>query len=407
MELGVSIFAWVFTAAVGVPVVVVVGEMLTAIVLGRPRRADGSTDGAGDAMGDDRARPRLAVVVPAHNEERGITNSLDSFLPQLRDGDRLLVVADNCTDQTAEVARQAGATVVERHDPDHRGKGYALDFGVKALADDPPDVVIILDADCTAEPGALNALCRQVAATGRPAQAIYLLTLGAKSDGRSAVSALAFAVKNLVRSLGLYRLGLPCLLTGTGMAFTYDQLKDAPLASGHIVEDMQLGLDLALAGSPPMLCPEALVLSASPEQQAAVSTQRTRWEHGHLHTMMTQAPRMITAGLTRARLGLIAIGLELAVPPLALLVVVIALAAVIGGGAWALGAGPWPMMISALMLAALLVAVALSHLRFVREMIPLSALAAAPMYVLWKLPLWLKFLVKRQTRWQRTERSGE
>jgi hypothetical protein len=75
----------------------------------------------------------LAVLVPAHNEAEGIATTLATILPQLRSSDRLLVIADNCTDATAEAARQAGATVIERHNLTQRGKGYALDFGLSRL----------------------------------------------------------------------------------------------------------------------------------------------------------------------------------------------------------------------------------------------------------------------------------
>ena len=83
------------------------------------------------------ARARVAVLVPAHNEATLIASTLASIRPQLREGDQLLVVADNCTDQTANLARAAGAHVVERQDQQRRGKGYALDFGVQHLRQSP------------------------------------------------------------------------------------------------------------------------------------------------------------------------------------------------------------------------------------------------------------------------------
>ena len=94
------------------------------------------------------SRSRLAVLVPAHDEGAVLLQTIADIQMQLRPGDRLLVVADNCADDTAGIARAAGAEVVERHDPDKRGKGYALDFGIRHLALDPPEVVIIIDADC-------------------------------------------------------------------------------------------------------------------------------------------------------------------------------------------------------------------------------------------------------------------
>src|SRR5438270_1023185 len=140
-----------------VPIGVLVVESFLALL---PR-------GAGKIPADS-PRTRGVVLVPAHDEEGGIVATIHSILPQLGPDDRLVVVADNCTDGTAQVARSAGATVLERHDTSRRGKGYALDFGVRALEPDPPAVVVIVDADCVAHPGTVDRLLQQVAATGRP-----------------------------------------------------------------------------------------------------------------------------------------------------------------------------------------------------------------------------------------------
>ena len=225
--------------------------------------------------------------------------------PQLGLFDRIVVVADNCSDRTAAAAQAAGATVVERHDPARRGKGFALDHGVRFLEQNPPDVVVIVDADCLVDEGALLRLVNEAAATGRPVQAAYLMAPPIEAGFRERASAFAFQYKNLVRPLGLWRLGLPCLLTGAGMAFPWALLRGAALAHGNIVEDMQLGLDLAAAGCPPRFCPEARVRSEFPSSRKAAAGQRTRWEHGHLQTLLRQAPRLAAAALLRRRLDLL------------------------------------------------------------------------------------------------------
>jgi len=100
---------------------------------------------------------QLAVLVPAHNESDVIRHNLMALQNAMPPNSRLLVVADNCTDHTAEIARQCGAEVLERSNDQLRGKGYALDAGIRHLTKQPPDVVIIIDADCRV---ALNALQR-------------------------------------------------------------------------------------------------------------------------------------------------------------------------------------------------------------------------------------------------------
>ena len=121
------------------------------------------------------AKASVAILIPAHNEEAELGQTLAALLPQLRSGDRVLVVADNCDDTTADIARRAGDEVVERRDFRRRGKGYALDFGMRVLAANPPDILVMVDADCCVHEGAIDMLVGQVIATGHPAQACYLL----------------------------------------------------------------------------------------------------------------------------------------------------------------------------------------------------------------------------------------
>jgi cellulose synthase/poly-beta-1,6-N-acetylglucosamine synthase-like glycosyltransferase len=349
-------------------------------------------------------RPRCAILVPAHDEEGGIERTLASITPELATGDRLVVVADNCTDRTAEVARTAGAEVVERRDTIRRGKGYALDCGIRFLESDPPAVVVIMDADCEAAAGAVDRLVRTTAARIRPVQAAYEMKAPAGGNARARLSAWLFRFKNYVRPRGLARIGLPCLLTGTGMAFPWQLIRNAPLASGNIVEDMQLGIDLAIAGSPPVFCPDARVTSELPAAEQASASQRTRWIHGHLKTLVTQVPHLLIESVRQRRVALAALAAELAVPPLSLLIMMLGFVSALLAGGWCLG-GPalpaaWAVVCSTIALAALLVA----WIRFGRDQLPARALAAIPCELLARLAILCRFAVDRQTAWIRTER---
>jgi hypothetical protein len=176
-------------------------------------------------------------------------------------GDRILVVADNCTDDTARVAAAAGAEVIERKEPGRRGKGYALQFGVAHLGRDPPEIVVFFDADCNLAYGD-RSVSMDLRDNTTP-------SAGPQSD-EGADWFLDQPPGRRIRlvcqelgpcPLGLSRLGLPCQLLGTGMAVPFGLVHSVDLASGSIVEDLKLGLDLALAGSAPMFCPSALVIS--------------------------------------------------------------------------------------------------------------------------------------------------
>lgn len=376
-----------------IPTVVLFVECLAAAVLDRQATRPLATP------------PSIAVLVPAHNEAMGIGATLKTLLPQLTSHDRLIVIADNCSDETAVVAQAPGIAVIERHDLEKRGKGYALDFGLKFLASDPPDVVVVVDADCLVAEDAIAKIARLAVTEQRPVQARYLLVQSAKASPEAAVSILAFTVKNLVRPLGLAQLGLPCLLTGTGMAFPWSIIRQVSLASSNIVEDMQLSLDLLIAGYPSIFCAEAKVTSCLPQQKQAAESQRTRWEHGHLQTLRSQVPRLLKVWLAQKRFDLLAIALDLCIPPLSLLVMLwltTTIAAIVASLTLALYA---PVIILALEGLLLLVAVTTAWAKFARDALPLGTLLLVPGYILWKLPLYLTFLVKPQTKWVRTARD--
>jgi cellulose synthase/poly-beta-1,6-N-acetylglucosamine synthase-like glycosyltransferase len=377
-----------------VPLTVLLTESLAALLPGRRKR-----------QAIRLARPRCAVLIPAHNEEASIAKTLTALLPQLQPEDHLVVVADNCSDRTAENARACGATVIERKDAAQRGKGFALDFGVRFLEKEPPEVVILVDADCLVTAGSLEVLAQEAHARGSPVQAVYLMEQRPGAGIKDQLSSFAFQFKNLVRPLGLDRLGVPCLLTGTGIAFPWPLLQRANLASGNIVEDMQLGIDLAVSGQPPRLCGRALVLGELPAGRRAAVTQRTRWEHGHMRTLLSQVPRLLWAAIRQRRFDLMGLALELSVPPLSMLGLLWACAFL--GSLWLWWyKGPWlpATLLGAGGLSALL-AILGAWIRFGRERLPLASLLAAPFYVMWKVPIYLAFVFRPQRAWIRTERN--
>lgn len=392
------ITAGVLCLAVASLVLILSIECLAAAFTGRPapRAAEGG------------ARPRTVVLVPAHDEEDILARALDSVRPQLGPEDRTLVVAHNCTDGTAELARSKGAEVLEVRDAGTGGKPDALKAGLRALDADPPEVVAIIDADCRASDGALEALARAALATGGPVQGIYLFgdaERPGESDGAPSISSLALLVKNLVRPLGLRRLGLPCLLNGSGSAYPFELLRHAPHGEGSIAEDYQLSIDLALRGHPTRFCAEAFVQSELPARRPNAKKQRTRWEHGHLALVFFTVPRLLLAGLGRP--GLLALALDLAVPPLAFLALAWGLTAGLAAGVALTTDALFPLWVSGCSGALLFVSIVCAWLRFAGVSNTLSALVRVPVYVAWKVPLYLAFFKKREKRWTKTERDSE
>lgn len=390
-----SSLAWTGAAILSVPVLVFTAETLAGlkpvphpVPVGR--------------------RPRIAVLVPAHDEEAGIAATLRGLRRELAEGDRLCVIADNCTDRTAEIASAFATDVFARVDPERRGKGYALSYGLDRLRADPPDVVIVVDADCTVAPGALVTLARWAEKTGRPVQAEYLLEAPANPSPKTRISAFAFLVRNRVRAAGLDRAGLPCQLTGSGMAFSWEAINLARPTHGNVVEDMAMGLDLALQGRPPLFCAAARVRSLLPSSEAAATTQRRRWEGGHLATLRAEVPRLLKAALAEQRTDLLALALDLAVPPLALLTLGTTAAAGAAWGAVVFGVASGPALLLSGELGLLALAVGAAWVHHGREVLPLRHALQIPLYVAWKVPTYVAALGRRTAQgWVRTRRDAE
>ena len=391
-------FALLVVLAVALPIAMLVVECLAAALGGRHVLGGASPSDAND--------PRTAILIPAHDEETEIAATLRSLQDHVGESHRVFVVAHNCTDRTAEIARALGAEVLEARDDGAEGKPSALRAGLAALAADPPEIVITLDADCTVNPGGIATLARTTREHAAPVQGTYLFRGPEARSWMQAVSRLALLVKNLARPLGLRRLGLPCVLNGSGCGFPFALLRDALAGEGGIVEDRQYSVDLALAGHPPLYCPDVEVWSRLPADRGSAYEQRRRWEHGNLHVTFFAAPPLLWAGLRRARPSLFLFGLDLLIPPLAFLVLLWGLATAVAAGALLAGGVALPLWISGVAGGALFLGVTLVSLRFEGIAETVRTMVFIPLYVAWKIPLYVTYILRRETRWIRTTRDG-
>lgn len=346
------------------------------------------------------------VVMPAHNEAQVIKGTLAGVLADLTQGGRVLVVADNCTDETAVVARACGAEVIERVDHDRRGKGYALAHAVRFLSAAPPAAVIILDADCIPDRGSLAMLAAAAEHRDRPMQGRYeLIAPGPRAGTLARVGAFAWRIKNILRPQGLAALGVPCLLMGTGMAFPWRKLALSHLDTGHLVEDMVLGLELAEQGDYPQFLPQACVRSAIPPSVEGQKSQRARWETGHLQVIRTWVPRLLAQSLAKRNWRLALLALHTLVPPLALLVLLL-MVVTTGSAIVALAGGP--SYAFAMSLAAVLVAsgvFTVYWLKVGRDVLAARELVLLPGYIVSKLPLYVQAAAGRSLQWVRSKRD--
>jgi cellulose synthase/poly-beta-1,6-N-acetylglucosamine synthase-like glycosyltransferase len=388
------LFAWAAFAPLGIATAVFVVETTLGLIpLRRPNAAQISN--ACSAV----------VLIPAHDEAAGLAAILEQLSQRIGPHTRILVVADNCTDATAEIARTNGADVIERSDATHRGKGYALACGRDFLRAVPPDCVVIVDADSLPDAGSIDLLCARAIATNRPVQSVYLLEPPPPNASPAVrLSAFAFLVKNLVRQQGASLLGAPAILTGSGMAFPWKLLADAPLANDDVAEDLSLGVWLALQGHSPLFESRARTLSAS-SSLAGTVTQRARWESGFLHTARRNVLPLFLAAIDQRRVGLIWLGLHLLTPAFVILLSANAVFFIGMAMAWSVGWHSALVLVSTASLLSAIIVVSFAWALYGRVYVPITTLADLPNYVVWKLGISLTALVKGERRWIRTERD--
>jgi cellulose synthase/poly-beta-1,6-N-acetylglucosamine synthase-like glycosyltransferase len=189
------------------------------------------------------------------------------------------------------------------------------------------------------------------------------------------------------------------------MAFPWVLTQKMALANGNIVEDMKLGIDLALQGAAPVFCPEAVVTSEFPLAGSAVQSQRKRWEHGHLSMIVSEAPRLFGYALLKRDLRALAMVLDLIVPPLALLAALLVGMLMLGLIWKVIGGTVWIAGMAASLCGIFAAAVLLAWWGWGRSVVSFRELMSVPFYVLAKIPLYLGFLTRRQREWVRTDRK--
>jgi cellulose synthase/poly-beta-1,6-N-acetylglucosamine synthase-like glycosyltransferase len=197
--------------------------------------------------------PRFAFIIPAHDEEGQIADTVRSCLavdydPKLVS---VTVIADNCTDQTARAAREAGAVVVERTDPARRSKGYALEYllgGDHRFLNGPAaDAVVVIDADTVVDAEILRAFARSLTAGVEWVQG-YLTVRNPDLSWRTRLMTHAFSLINGVWLSGLEGLGLSVSLRGNGMCLATCALERCPWEAHGLAEDIEFSWVLRTAG---------------------------------------------------------------------------------------------------------------------------------------------------------------
>lgn len=357
-------------------------------------------------------RKKFAIIVPAHNEEKVIEKTLRSALQvaypkNLFD---VIVVADNCTDQTAKIALECGAIVFQRFDISRRGKGFALNWIIPQVLERLPapgyDACVFVDADSVMMPKFLEEMNVALHAGHRVIQSSDLV-LDNSNSWRVQLMLVAFALQNYVRQLGKSRLGFSILLKGNGMCFAADVLRTMKWDEASLGEDLDMGVELIRRGEKIHFNPDAVVYALMPEVASSAVTQRIRWEGGRFASMKSRVPLVLKEALKKRSIVLFEAAIDAAFPPLAILLLGASLFVVFNGlllsSGWIISTfifWGWISVI-AMMSAHCVLGLILARVR-IRNLL---ALLYVPRYLVWKLGVYLSMLAGKASKgWVRTER---
>jgi cellulose synthase/poly-beta-1,6-N-acetylglucosamine synthase-like glycosyltransferase len=371
--------------------------LLAAAATARKPRRDGPPSGVA---------ARFVVIVPAHDEERDIASALASLKAQTYPPGRFVVavIADNCSDRTAEVARAMGAVVYERVDTQRPGKGHALAWGFGRIREDYPDVdaIAMLDADCEASSNFLQVMSRHVTAGAAGAQATIKIQ-NPDEAWSAALQAASFGLINEVHARGRQRLNLFWRPQGTGTMLTVGLLDRVPWDAYSPFEDVEYSARLIAAAERFDHAGEAVVTTRAATALQATAEQQQRWESGRWALLAKWFPKHLHEAVRQRDPRRLIAALELVVPAQSRLLVTTITTAI---------AGRALSLRSVERLAAFSLAGQASYVLgglFVAGAPPsvFSALLRAPVLAIWKIPLHIRSMAGRgSSRWIRGPRTA-
>lgn len=403
----VQVLRWLLLVAEGliaIPILYICILSFIAILITKKRKAENTNL----ASSDESTRYNFAILVPAHNEELLLGNLLKSLteLAYPKDKYTVYVVADNCTDTTAELARMIdGVRVYERYDADKRGKGYALGWILQQLKEDQlvHDAYVVLDADSMVEPTFLQWMSK-VLAQGAQALQAYYTVLNTTESPSTALRWIALTLKNYVWPLSRSGLGGSSTLTGNGMCFTHALLERCPWQANALSEDYQYYLTLVQHGERVRFVPEAVVRSLMPTTFTAMRTQDIRWESiGDGLTVWQITLGLLKAGLRLHKFVCFEAVVELLTPSLSFLVSWCLLTLIASLVLWS----PPTLLLSLILIGGLIFYIGTAFYLLRPPPVVYKALLHAPGFMIWKL--WVLLVLRRSKKytseWVRTSRT--
>lgn len=355
---------------------------------------------------------RFSIVIPAHNEEKVISKSIYSLFSLIypKTMFEVIVVADNCTDNTAKIARKLGATVLERTNEEKQGKGYALRWAFDKIlkSETPSDAIIVFDADSLVSGNYLNVMNYYLEKGNKVIQSSDLV-LPKLNAWSSETIRIGFLLYNYVKPLGRKVLGLDMGLRGNGMCFSKDVLKNNPWQAWSLTEDVEFGLILLLRSVRIRFAPEATVWAQMPANSKNAESQRKRWEIGKYPVIRKYTPKLLSAFFKTGSPRYLDACIDLLTPPLVNTLLLVLLIGVINTILWFFGlvsaALVW-IWSGILLLGILHLLVGLYAAGADRDIY--KSIMYIPIYVFWKIKVYSKaFTTVSDGKWIRTKRELE
>lgn len=250
-----------------------------------------------------RPEKSFAILVAAHNEEQ-VVGALIENLKRLNYPKELydiMVICDNCTDGTANIARSHGVYAFERFNPALRGKGYAIEWMLKELWKLPRtyDGVVMFDADNLVAPDFLIHMNNDLCAGHRVVQA-YLDTKNPHDSWITSSYAVSYWYCNRLWQMSRTNLGMANFLGGTGMCFDSTLLKEMGWGATSLVEDLEFTMRCVKRGINPYFDYDAKVYDEKPLSFKASARQRLRWMQGHFDVARRYFFPLLWSGLKEA-----------------------------------------------------------------------------------------------------------
>ena len=241
---------------------------------------------------------RFMAIIPAHNEEAVVVNLIESLKNQNYNKELydIYVIADNCTDKTAQVAREAGAIVYERFDPDKKTKGYALDWFLqqKIKEDAPYDAICVFDADNIVDKNFIKNMNKKLCQGEEVVQG-YRDIKNPSDNWITSGYALFYWTMHRFYHLARYNVGLSPLLNGTGFMVKFDVLKPNGWKTVTLTEDIEFSLQRIIKGKKLGWATDAIVYDEQPTGFRQSWSQRSRWTVGHMQCIKEYTKKLAIA----------------------------------------------------------------------------------------------------------------